>query len=111
MIIWDSGVCKCHLEYVPNADGTLKKLVLTRACAFHIALDGKPELFTTLCAEGGLMSHSVETLKNLDPTKEVLFAFDADRNLTVQVIGATLTKSALQAAVDAVVGSGKVTVV
>lgn len=107
---WYSGVCKCYLEYDANSDGALANLILARACEFHKALDGKPELFDLLRAEGGTMSHAVTTLRELEPDKEISYAFDADRKLSVTVKDSSLSKLALQTAVDTVLGSGKVTV-
>ena len=109
-MIWYSGVCKCYLEYERNPNGSLASLILTRACAFHIALEGKPELFTTLQAEGGLMSHTVEAVKLLDGAADVFYTYDADRKLSIQTTS-VLGKIAIQTAVTAAVGAGKVTVV
>ena len=109
-MIWYSGVCKCYIEYDHNSDGTLRTLLFTRACEFHKDLDGKPELFDMLRAEGGTASNAVEAIKTIDSAAEVVYAYDADRKLTISATGTAITKGALQAAVDAAIGSGKAVV-
>ena len=109
-MIWYSGVCKCYIEYEPRANGTLGTLLLTRACEFHKDLDGKPELFDMLRAEGGTASNAVEAIKAVDSAAEVVYAYDADRKLTIDVRGSAVAKAALQAAVNAAIGSGKAVV-
>ena len=82
-----------------------------RACENHKAFDGDPSLYTALRVEGGLMSNTVETLQKLEPTKQITYSFDESRTLSVQVINSSLSKTALQTAVDTTLGAGKVTVV
>lgn len=115
-MIWiPVGLCgtnpTCYIEGGVNASGVFISFKTLRACAYHIALNGKPALYAALRVEGGLASHVVEALQELEPTKRIVYTFDAIRSLTVTVEGASFNKNELQAAADTAVGVGKVTIV